>query len=168
MLRTLFSATILAGALAGSAMAKAPDAGCALPSEPEGIPAALDAAITGPADRDRACMKALLIPEARMMFVSLGADAAPAYRLETLDDWIARTKARGHVMLEEKQLKFHIERYGNIAHLWSSWALHSDGKQVARGINSIQAIKEAGGWRVTGIMVQAETATVPLPQEYLP
>jgi hypothetical protein len=44
-------------------------------------------------------------------------------------------------MLEEKQLKFHIERYGNIAHLWSSYALYSDGKQVARGINSIQAIR---------------------------
>ena len=168
MLRTLFSATILAGALAGNAMAQAPDAGCALPSEPKDIPAALDAAISGPADKDRACMKVLLIPEARMMFVSLGADGAPSYTLLTLDDWIARTKARGHAVLEEKQLKFHIERYGNIAHLWSSYALHSDGKQVARGINSIQAIKEAGGWRVTGIMVQAETATVPLPQEYLP
>ena len=34
MLRTLFSATILAAALAGSALAQAPDAGCALPSEP--------------------------------------------------------------------------------------------------------------------------------------
>ena len=45
MLMTLFAATILAGALAGSAMAQAPDAGCALPSEPEGIPAAIDAAI---------------------------------------------------------------------------------------------------------------------------
>ena len=52
MLSTLFAATILAGALAGSAMAQAPDAGCALPSEPKGIPAALDAAITGPADKD--------------------------------------------------------------------------------------------------------------------
>jgi hypothetical protein len=158
----------LAGALAGSVVARAPDAGCALPSEPEGIPAALDAAITGPADKDRDCMKALLIPEARMMFVSLGTDGAPTYRLETLDDWIARTKARGHAILEEKQLKFYVERYGNIAHLWSSYALHSDGKQVARGINSIQAIKEAGGWRVTGIMVQAESATAPLPKEYLP
>lgn len=168
MLRALFLATILAGALAGSAVAQAPDASCALPSEPEGIPAALDAAITGPADKDRACMKALLIPEARMTFVSLGADGAPSYRLETLDDWIARVKARGHAMLEEKQLKFHIELYGNIAHLWSSYALYSDGKQIARGINSIQAIKKAGGWRVTGIMVQAESATAPLPMEYLP
>jgi len=168
MLRTPFSATIPACALVGSAMAQAPDAGCALPSEPKDIPAAIDAAISGPADKNRACMKALLIPEARMMFVPLGADGAPSYTLQSLDDWIARVKARGHVMLEEKQLKFHIERYGNIAHLWSSYSLHSDGKQVARGINSIQAIKEAGGWRVTGIMVQAESATVPLPMEYLP
>ena len=106
MLRTLLSATILAGALAGSAMAQAPDAGCALPSEPKGIPAAFDAAISGPADKDRACMKALLIPEARMMFVSLGADGAPTYTLQTLDDWIARVKARGHTMLEASALVF--------------------------------------------------------------
>ena len=168
MLRAPFLATILAGALAGSALAQAPAASCALPSEPEGIPAALDAAITGPADKDRACMKALLIPEARLMFVSLGTDGAPTYRIATLDDWLARIKAGGHAVLEEKQLKFRIERYGNIAHLWSSYTLQSDGKQVARGINSIQAIKEAGGWRVTGILVQAESATAPLPKEYLP
>ena len=95
MLRTLFSATILAGALAGSAVAQAPDAGCALPSEPEGIPAVLDAAITGPADKDRACMKALFIPEARMMFVSIGADGTPSYTIRTLGDWIARVATPG-------------------------------------------------------------------------
>ena len=49
-------------ALAGSAMAQASDAGwCCLGTQ--GIPAAIDAAITGPADKDRACMKALLIPK---------------------------------------------------------------------------------------------------------
>ena len=88
-----------------------------------------------------------------MMFVSIGADGTPSYTIQTLDDWIAGVKARGHAMLEEKQLKFHIECYANIAHLWSSYALYSDGKRVARGINSIQAIKEAGSWRVTGISV---------------
>ena len=166
-LAVLAMTATLAGALFEKAMAQAPDAGCALPSEPESIPAALDAAISGSADKDRACMKALLTPEARMMFASLGAEGAPGYRLETVDDWITRVKARGHAMLEEKQLKSHIERYGNIAHLWSSYALRSDGRQVARGINSIQAIKEADGWRVTTIMVQAESATAPLPKEYL-
>ena len=168
MPRTILLATLLAGALAGSALAQAPEASCALVSAPERIPAALDAAITGPADKDRACMKALLIPEARLMFVSLDTDGAPTYRIATLDDWMARIKAAGHAVLEEKRLKFRIERCDNIAHLWSSYTLPSDGKPVARGINSIQAIKEAGGWRVTGILVQAESATAPLPKEYLP
>ena len=168
MLHTLFSAMILTGVLAGSAMAQAPDAGCALRAEPADIPAALDAAISGPAEKDRACMKALLVPEARIMSVLFSKDGVPSYRLESLDDWIARIKARGHTSLEEQQLKFRIERYGNIAHLWSSYALYSDGKQVARGINSIQAIREASGWRVTGIMLQAESPNVPLPEEYLP
>ena len=168
MLGTLFAATILTGALDGFAVALAPAPGCALPSEPEGIPTAIDAAISGPADKDRACMKALLMPEARIIIVSLSADGAPGYTLLSLDDWIARTKARGHSVLKEEQLKFYIERYGNIAHLWSSYTLQSEGKPVARGINSIQAIKEAGGWRVAGIMVQVESVTAPLPKEYLP
>jgi hypothetical protein len=144
------------------------NAGCALPSEPWGIPAALDAAISGPAGKDRACMKALLIPEARLMFASVGADGTPSYRLETLDDWISRIKARGHITLEEKQLNFRIDRYGAIAHLWGLYALRSGGKAVARGINSIEAIEEPDGWRIAGITVQTESATARLPREYLP
>jgi len=93
MLRVLFSATILARALAGTAMAQAPDAGCVLPSETTGIPAAVDAAISGLADKDRACMKALFIPEARLMFASIGADGTPGYTIRTLDDWIVHVKA---------------------------------------------------------------------------
>ena len=168
MLRTLFSAMILSGTLAGGATAQAPDAACALPKNPKDIPAAIDAAITGPADKDRACMKALFIPEARLIVVSIGKDGAPSYTILSLDDWITRAKARGHALLQERQLKFQMQRYGNIVHLWSTYALHSDGKQVARGINSIQAIKEADGWRVMGIMWQAESAAAPLPKEYLP
>ena len=97
MLRTLFSATILAGTLAGTAMAQAPDAGCALPSEPEGIPAAVDAAITGPADKDRTCMKALFIPEARIMFVSLGADGAHPLTELILADYLVVDVAKPYV-----------------------------------------------------------------------
>ena len=157
-----------ARAIAESATVQEQDAGCASPSEPWGVPAALDAAITGSADKDRACMRALLMPDARITFVSLGADGATSYRLLTLDDWITRTRARGRITLEEKQVNFRIDRFGNIAHLWSLYVLRSEGHAVERGINSIQAIKEAGGWRVTDIMVQAESATAPLPKKYLP
>src|ERR1041385_4875792 len=108
----MFSATLSAGSIHGSAAAQGSDASCALPSDPDGIPAALDAAVSGAADKDRACMKALLIPDARLIFLSLGTDGAPTYRIETLDSWTARIRTRGHAQLEEKQLKVRIERDG--------------------------------------------------------
>jgi len=38
---------------------------------------------------------------------------------------------------------------------------------MAREINSIEAVKETGGWRVTSIVVQAESPSMPLPKKYL-
>ena len=65
MLRTLLLLTILARAIAESAGAGARRWLCVAIGT-LGLPAALDAAITGPADKDRACMRALLIPDARI------------------------------------------------------------------------------------------------------
>jgi hypothetical protein len=163
----LLSATIGAMA-AGNAAAQPQAPACILPSNPKSIAAAIDAAISGPADKDRSCMQQLFLPEARLIIVAEGANGALKYSVLTLDDWITRVKARGSALLEEKQVKFSIEDFGGIAHLWSTYVLHSDGKQVARGINSIQAVKVGGGWRVSGIQWQAESAALPLPKEVLP
>ena len=164
----IFWLSLMAGMLAGNAGALPPSPGCPLPAEPAAIPAAIDAAITGPTEKDRSCMKELFLPEARLVVASSGADGALTYTVLTLDDWIARVKSRGHAMLEEKQIKYGVETFGGITHLWSTYALRSDGKQVARGVNSIQAMKVTGGWRVLGIMWQAESAATPLPKELLP
>jgi hypothetical protein len=85
---------IMAGALTGNADAQTPAAACSLPADPGAIPAAIDAAITGPADKDRSCMKELLLPEARLVVASSGADGALTYTALTLDDWIARVAAQ--------------------------------------------------------------------------
>jgi hypothetical protein len=85
MLQTIFFSMILAGALAGRAMAQAPDTGCALPSEPRAFRPRLMRQSPGPAEKDRACMKALLIPGARMIFVSIATGGAPIDRIETSD-----------------------------------------------------------------------------------
>jgi hypothetical protein len=156
------------GDAAGSAAAQSPAPACALPATPQAIAGAIDAAISGPADKDRSCMQQLFLPEARLIIVAEGANGELKYTVLTLDDWIARVKVRGSALLEEKQVKFSIDSFGGIVHLWSTYVLHSDGKQVARGINSIQAAKIGGGWRVSGILWQAESATLPLPKEVLP
>jgi hypothetical protein len=64
--------------------------------------------------------------------------------------------------------EFSIDRFGPIANLWGLYSLQRDRKAVARGINSIQAIRGAGGWRIAGIIVPPESDAAPLPEEYLP
>jgi hypothetical protein len=169
MLRIKFLSLTVAGVLIALVAAAEPaGTACTLPADPAAIAAAIDAAITGPADKDRTCMKQLFLPDARLVVVANGADGATTETVLTLDDWIARVKARGNVHLEEKQLKFTIESFGSITHLWSTYAVLIDGKQVARGINSIQAVMVSGGWKVLGILWQAESPAVPLPQSSLP
>src|ERR1700759_5433437 len=130
MLRTLLTMTLLSAVFAAGANAETPT-NCPLPADTAAIPAAIDAAITGYADKDRACTRELFLPEARLIVVSVAADGKSSYSILTLDDWIARVKSRGHAQLQEKQLKFHTQHYGNIVHLWSTYSLHSDGKQGA-------------------------------------
>jgi hypothetical protein len=166
LIELLLSAML--GDATGSAAAQPPTLPCTLPAAPQDIAAAIDAAISGPADRDRACMQQLFLPEARLTVVAEGANGELKYTVLTLDDWISRVKARGSALLEEKQVKFSIESFGGIVHLWSTYVLLSDGKQVARGINSIQAVQVGRGWRVSGILWQAESATLALPKEALP
>jgi hypothetical protein len=118
MLRIKFLSLTVAGVLIAAVAAAEPAVtACTLPADPAAIAAAIDAAITGPADKDRTCMKQLFLPDARLVVVANGADGATTETVLTLDDWIARVKARGNVHLEEKQLKFSIESFGSITHL---------------------------------------------------
>ena len=132
---------------------------------------ALDDAVTGPANKDRTCMKALLLPEARLSPMNKGKGGSLEPHIETVDEWIDSVRKRGKMMLYEHQVKVSSDTYGRIAHLWSTYELHiskPDGKPYARGINSIQAVFDGVHWRVLEILWQAETPAEPVPEKYLP
>jgi hypothetical protein len=141
---------------------------CPLPAEPNAIPAALDAAIGGRADKDPACLRALFLPEARFVPVRTDSTGKPISRIYSVDDYIANKSKMGAELLDEKQVKFSISQFGNVAHLWSTYVLKVNGKQLARGVNSIQAVKTSEGWRVLEVSWQAETPQLPLTKELLP
>jgi hypothetical protein len=126
--------------------------------------AALDAAVSGPADKDRTCMRALMLPEARLL------PMRPAgLRNLTIDDWIAAVRKNGSAVFTEKQIKYQTETFGQIAHLWSTYETRSsDGKIEARGINSIQVVFDGQNWKVLEILWQAENPSAPIPAQYLP
>ncbi len=172
---TLFSAILLVGfsaccAAATQGMPAAP-AVCAPVTSLSQLPQALDAAVSGPVNKDRACMRALFTPDARLKVITPKPDGAVTLSVLTLDDWTAHVKAATVPAFYEQQVKVQTERFGHLAQLWSTYVLRMnrpDAPVTVRGINSIQAARIDGQWKIVGIVWQAETASEKLPPAYVP
>jgi len=131
---------------------------------------AIDAAVTGPANKDRTCFRDLFLPDARLIPIRIAADGKATPVILNVDGWINAVAKRGDTVLTEHQLKIKTETWAHIAHLWSTYEtkIGSDEKPADRGINSIQAIFDGKRWQVIEITWQAETLADPLPEKYLP
>jgi len=134
--------------------------------------AAIDAAVSGPADKDRTCFRQLFLPDARLIPVRIAADGTATPHILTVDGWIEAVRKRGSAVFYEHQIKVRTEAWAHIAHLWSTYEtrITPDGKAPAvdRGINSIQAIFDGTRWQIIEITWQAETPADPVPEKYLP
>jgi hypothetical protein len=163
-------------ALAGCLLLAAPfiqgqaNASCPATKTLDDLVKALDDAVGGPVDKDRTCLRQLLLPDARLIPVSKGKDGSITPHILTVDDWIARVKATRHAPFVEVQVRYPADVYGHIAHLWSTYEVRptADGKPDVRGINSIQAIFDGQNWKIMQVMWQAETPDEPVPAKYLP
>jgi hypothetical protein len=129
------------------------------------LAAAIDDAVSGPANKDRTCFRQLMLPEARLAPLS---PTTWTPHILTVDDWIAAVAKNGDAIVAEHQIKYQTESFGHIAHLWSTYTTSLNGKPLARGINSIQAIYDGKEWRIFGILWEAENPTDQIPAQYLP
>jgi hypothetical protein len=133
---------------------------------------AIDSAVTGPADKDRTCFRALFLPEARLVPLSKNADGGFSPHILTVDGWIEAVRKRGNASLMEHQIKVGTEVYGHLAHLWSTYEtrVEVDGKvqSQVKGINSIQAANDGKSWKIQEIVWEAESPEEKIPTEYLP
>ena len=131
---------------------------------------AIDASITGPANKDRTCFRALFAPDARLIPVRIAKDGTATPHILSVQDWIDAVAKYGATPIAEHQLNVKTETGAHIAHLWSTYEtkIATDGKQGDRGINSIQAIYDGQQWHVISITWQAETPADPVPEKYLP
>jgi hypothetical protein len=143
--------------------AQAPTAICPPTPTLDALIAALDAAITGPASKDRTCFRQIFVPSARLIPIR-----ATGPSVLTVDDWIAAVQKNGDEIVTEHQLKYQSETFGRIAHIWSTYSTTLAGKPVARGINSIQAVYDGQNWHIVEILWQAENPATPIPAPYLP
>lgn len=132
---------------------------------------ALDDAVSGPVDKDRTCLRQLLLPDAKLIPVSVAPDGKTVPHVLGVEDWIARVKGvTDRKVLYERQVKVVQESFGHIAHLWSTYEVSDSpgGQTTMRGINSIQAVSVNGEWKVQEILWQAENSADQVPPRYLP
>jgi hypothetical protein len=168
------SATYLAAGLVFVAtltpLARAQNAACPSTKTLDELIHAIDEAVSGPANKDRTCFRALMLPDARLIPVSKAKDGTFHPHVLSVQDWIDLVAKRGDTVAVEHQLSWKSEVYGKIAHLFSTYETRStaDGKPEVRGINSIQAINDGESWHIMEVVWQAETPENPIPKQYLP
>jgi hypothetical protein len=146
----------------------APAAACPSTATLDQLIVAIDAAVSGPANKDRTCFRALFTPDARLVPIRIAADGAATPVVLNVDGWINAVAKRGSDVLTEKQLKVKTESWAHLAHLWSTYETLIGDKEADRGINSIQAIFDGKQWHVVEIVWQAEKPSDPVPAQYLP
>ncbi|TXG39316.1 hypothetical protein [Seonamhaeicola maritimus] len=90
----------------------------------------------------------------------------------TPDDYV---KNSGKWLVEngffEKEINRKVQRFGNIAHVFSTYEAFnskSDDAPFMRGINSIQLLNDGKRWWIINIYWTQETTDNPIPEKYLP
>lgn len=133
---------------------------------------ALYAVISGnagePRDWDR--MRSLFHPGARLIPTRPTQGGGAEARVMTLQEWI--DGATGYFAREgfhEREIGRRVERYGNVAHAFSAYEsvrAPSDAP-FARGVNSIQLLKDGGRWWVVTIFWDSEREGNPVPADLI-
>lgn len=120
--------------------------------------------------------RSLFLPEARLIpnleqtggeFRVLGPEEFIAW-IDGLNDQVVGTPGDGGFY--EEGVHNVVERYGDIAHVMSTYVkhFHGDERVLGRGINSFQLVFNDGRWWIAGIVWDEENGAGPVPAEYLP
>src|SRR6266513_6098248 len=140
------------------------------------ITAAYDG-ISGPAGkkRDWDSERSLYMPGARLIPTTMEAGAEgvdPTPHILGSEGVIARVEPYFDKSgFYEKEIARRTERFGQIAHVWSTYeSRHSEDEPepFMRGINSIQLFNDSKRWWIVSIYWQQENASAPIPEKYLP
>jgi len=141
---------------------------------PEACVHALYDVISGPpeAARDWARFRSLCRSDARFLLATRLPDGAPLTQAFDVEAFVAEgTVQFAQRGLWERELVGRAERFGRVAHVFSSYESRldrADAPVVARGVNSIQLVEEPyGSWRIAHLTWDRAMASQPLPPDLL-
>ena len=116
-------------------------------------------------DRDRT----LYVPWIHFVSIHDGKDG-PEVTSWTHPEFVAATEPLLKAGFQERELKRRVSRYGNIAHVESSYETRSgtDNPKVSRGVNFLELFFDGTRWWVASAVWQGESPRTPISVELLP
>jgi hypothetical protein len=174
MTRIVLALSIAAALLAQQATSSQAGARPADVSSMDAIVATLYDVISGPAGqaRDWDRMRSLFVPGGRLIPSVAGEQGGATARVLDVNAYIERVRPNFERNgFFEREIARKTEAFGNIAHLFSTYESRhapSDAAPFARGINSIQLLKDGDRWWVVTVFWDAERQGNALPAQYLP
>ncbi|HEU4535016.1 MAG TPA: hypothetical protein VFS00_12905, partial [Polyangiaceae bacterium] len=113
-------------------------------------------------DRDRT----LYSPHLRFVAID-GAGRVHVWNHQEFVDDTEPLVARG---FREREIWRVTRRYGNMAHVDSTYETRQGpgGRDLSRGVNSIDAYFDGARWWIASVVWQSESARFPIPAELLP
>ena len=139
----------------------------------EAIVACMYEVLSGPpGERDWARLKKLYLGQARLIPTGMRPGGSQGLNLFSVDAYV--DDVRQHFLSTgffEREAARKVERFGDIAHVFSTYESRHGADDVhpfLRGINSIQLLRKEGRWWVVNVMWQNESAEAPIPAAYLP
>lgn len=119
-------------------------------------------------------MRSLFVPGA--VLIPSTEQTGGEFRVLSVDDfvrWIDENTVVGgpsDVGFQEEQIAYRIERYGDVAQVFSTYQKRFWGASeiLGRGINAISLVDQQDRWWVVSVVWDEEIGAGPLPARYLP
>ena len=138
----------------------------------DGIMKAYYEVVSGPQGQPREVERDVSLhhPSANVMVTGKDAEGVPFIRHLTLQEFHEQTARNGNPAFFEWEIHREVQTFGNITHVWSTyaWTSKKDGPIQGRGINSIQLYHDGERYWITSWFYDSERADNPIPANFLP
>jgi hypothetical protein len=142
---------------------------------PESVVQALYEVISGSMDvqRDWPRLQRLFTSSGRLRVQFTPAEGPAQTRSWTPEEFAREAEADYHSRggFWEREVFRQVHRFGSIAHVWSVYESRQRSEAsepFARGINSVQLVREEDGWAIENLLWDIEQPHNPIAREHLP
>ena len=109
------------------------------------------------AAHDGAAAAAITVPEGRVFVVRAAAEPGASTTLAQFAERLPTIKGK----ILERMWKPEVRVDGRLATLWAPYDFHRDGQRTHCGIDAVDLVKTASGWKISGISYTVVTEGCP-------